>query len=588
MSREFTPRQPSAPHGSEQAPAHPPLTSAAVGAGAATPRRQSGGGQDPGRSPDLERGGFRGDGRRRRTDVGYATALGNADAVKLRKAGALSSEQRADINAKRKWFQAPAHAAYVAEIGPALSEVEGIDMSAEAAADQARTAERARVGQGNQINALLGQIKDLKDLRIDAWEKTARVPTPKPFHSLLEAVIAIVALGFGGVVYGVIDTKLKKFAEDDKLLFAFIALSGLEAGNLADDLGALAQVVSDCPLAWYASDVLALQRPGLGRAPRPSRTVAGRENTASGRTGANCARQGLGSSQHGAIDRTLRTTLATPGSAPVVGSARSPGPKPGSGGREPRGFLLGGPAHHPWRFVARTRAGRRAHRPIRTIRQDVVPLLARQVAAGDLAGEALQGRAVERPLDRAAELGYQQPAARLERHRGDQALRDRERVADARARADVPHGRGRVLRGDGKQPPVGRDGELGDRRTRHLGRRAARPAGVGAVEDHVAVVGPGDDHLGVGREGEAKGGDVEQLRARAGIPADGPRSAVTAVDGYEDATVGRELQLAHADVAHAEAEPVRPDRPPRSQVAHLDAQVMRLGLHLDRQQPPVG
>ena len=85
------------------------------------------------------------------------------------------------------------------------------------------------------------------------------------------------------------------------------------------------------------------------------------------------------------------------------------------------------------------------------------------VAARDRAGVTLEARAVERPSDGAAELGDEQSAIRLERHRRDEvlALADRERVAQARPRFDVPHGRGRVPRADGEQPSVGRDGELG-------------------------------------------------------------------------------------------------------------------------------
>src|SRR4051812_26599078 len=94
-----------------------------------------------------------------------------------------------------------------------------------------RKAERVRTGQGNQITTWLSAIQKLKALRIDAWEKTAHSPEPKPGLAILEAMIAIVSLGLGGVVYGVIEGQLKERIPD--LLFEFVALSGLEAGDLA-------------------------------------------------------------------------------------------------------------------------------------------------------------------------------------------------------------------------------------------------------------------------------------------------------------------------------------------------------------------
>src|SRR3954462_3307297 len=57
-----------------------------------------------------------------------------------------------------------------------------------------RKAERVRTGQGNQITTWLSAIQKLKALRIDAWEKTAHSPEPKPGLAILEAMIAIVSL----------------------------------------------------------------------------------------------------------------------------------------------------------------------------------------------------------------------------------------------------------------------------------------------------------------------------------------------------------------------------------------------------------
>ncbi len=103
----------------------------------------------------------------------------------------------------------------------------------------------------------------------------------------------------------------------------------------------------------------------------------------------------------------------------------------------------------------RCRAVRRAplvaDRPVRLVGEDVLPLRAGHVAPGDPAGEALQRRAVERPFDRAHELADDQPAVGLERHIRGEAPHDRERVAEACARAQVPDRRRTVGRADGEQ-----------------------------------------------------------------------------------------------------------------------------------------
>ena len=56
----------------------------------------------------------------RRTWRRYARQLAQADAMRIMKAGALSAEDRAEINAKLAFFEGDAHAAYVQIIKPAL------------------------------------------------------------------------------------------------------------------------------------------------------------------------------------------------------------------------------------------------------------------------------------------------------------------------------------------------------------------------------------------------------------------------------------------------------------------------------------
>jgi hypothetical protein len=60
---------------------------------------------------------------RRRGDKRYARRLGGADAARLRKAGALSVDDRQELNAKLRFFEGDAKEAYIQEIRPALREV---------------------------------------------------------------------------------------------------------------------------------------------------------------------------------------------------------------------------------------------------------------------------------------------------------------------------------------------------------------------------------------------------------------------------------------------------------------------------------
>jgi hypothetical protein len=70
---------------------------------------------------------------KRATDIRYARSLGKSDAKRLRKAGTLSADDRAEVNAKLQFFNGDAFDAYVAEVKPVLVEVtrEEIDMGEE-------------------------------------------------------------------------------------------------------------------------------------------------------------------------------------------------------------------------------------------------------------------------------------------------------------------------------------------------------------------------------------------------------------------------------------------------------------------------
>lgn len=93
------------------------------------------------------------------------------------------------------------------------------------------TPDRVRTGQRDQVNAWLTAIMTLRNLRIDAWEKTARSAESRPGLEVLAAIIPIVSLGIGGLAYAAIDgmlaAGLNKYAKE------FILLSGLEAGDIA-------------------------------------------------------------------------------------------------------------------------------------------------------------------------------------------------------------------------------------------------------------------------------------------------------------------------------------------------------------------
>ena len=168
---------------------------------------------------------FSGDGKHDRTDVGYASNIGQADARTLRKTGrhSLSPEASDDIAAKLSWFQGDARDTYFLAIRAPL-------LKAAPAGDP--LASDVRQDLKRQINAWFTQIQKVTRDRIDEWKTKV---TEKGQGSLWEAVIAIViavlAEGLGGVVYGVVEKMMHR--KEASLLQEFIGLAGLEAGDLA-------------------------------------------------------------------------------------------------------------------------------------------------------------------------------------------------------------------------------------------------------------------------------------------------------------------------------------------------------------------
>jgi hypothetical protein len=78
--------------------------------------------------------------KRKRRDKRYARSLGQQDAVRLRKAGTLSSADRDEVNAKLGFFEGEAKEVYIREIRPVLVEVtrKPIEMPAESMCDIAK------------------------------------------------------------------------------------------------------------------------------------------------------------------------------------------------------------------------------------------------------------------------------------------------------------------------------------------------------------------------------------------------------------------------------------------------------------------
>ena len=172
----------------------------------------------PVKKPPSEPSGFHGDGKHGATDARYAAELGKADGARLEAAGAKADEVHAEINQKLAWFQAQAHAAYLAEVTPAFTK---LDLQRE----------QRRTDLTHDISRSLDAIQKLKHDRIEAWEKTARLPEANWGLAVLEIAIAIVSEGFGGIAYGIIEKMLEKKAASH-LVKEFVMLAGLEAGDL--------------------------------------------------------------------------------------------------------------------------------------------------------------------------------------------------------------------------------------------------------------------------------------------------------------------------------------------------------------------
>lgn len=90
-----------------------------------------------------------------------------------------------------------------------------------------------RKGMEDQILVLIDGIKDVKFARLSAWRANAEADAPHIDAAVLETVIAMVALGFGGVVDHFI---AEAFFEHDSYLKAFVTLAGLEGGDIAAEV----------------------------------------------------------------------------------------------------------------------------------------------------------------------------------------------------------------------------------------------------------------------------------------------------------------------------------------------------------------
>lgn len=174
---------------------------------------------------------FHGDGKHRATDVPYATEVGKADATRLdATANPLPDDLRADVNAKLDWFQGAAYDAYVEQVKPALGRATAPETEMPEEKLVQPLSPVARGALERQADDWYGVAQKLKDSRLIAWEKNARIPEAKPSIDVMEIVISIVAEGFGGVVYGLLEKMLAD--RTGHLLQEFVGLAGLEAGDL--------------------------------------------------------------------------------------------------------------------------------------------------------------------------------------------------------------------------------------------------------------------------------------------------------------------------------------------------------------------
>ena len=163
--------------------------------------------------PKAPRVPFSGDGKHDRTDVGYASSIGQADARTLRKTRphSLSPEARDDIAAKLSWFggdvldsdarDTDARDTYFLAIKAPL-------LKALPAGDP--LASDARQDLKRQINAWFTQIQKVTRDRMDEWKtRVSEKGQGSLWEALLGIAIAVLAEGLGGVVYGAIENVMK-------------------------------------------------------------------------------------------------------------------------------------------------------------------------------------------------------------------------------------------------------------------------------------------------------------------------------------------------------------------------------------------
>src|SRR5690348_5013885 len=84
-------------------------------------------------------------------------------------------------------------------------------------------AQLERMGQVAQVNVLFTQVQALKNDRVKTWTDTATATEPKPLQYALDLVVAMVALGMGGVLGMLVSKGIK-----GEYLKDFVYLAGLE------------------------------------------------------------------------------------------------------------------------------------------------------------------------------------------------------------------------------------------------------------------------------------------------------------------------------------------------------------------------
>ena len=189
--------------------------------------------------------------------------------------------------------------------------------------------------------------------------------------------------------------------------------------------------------------------------------------------------------------------------------------------------------------------------PVWAVRDQVVPLLARQVAAGGATGEALPGPYVGRPFERvsrgarsAAGHSARTSVAGMSPGYGPNGLPRRLRVRRSQTLTALSAAPTARLR------PSGENVEVGDVAGRRLDGRSGRLAAAGVEEQDLAVL-RGDAYQlrvrgDVDRRRVVAGAATEELPAAARVPRDHRRPARAAAERDQLPAVGAEVKSAEA------------------------------------------